>query len=119
MIRDEIAIDAITCQAVQGSIIRFGIHAPQTHTSNIRDSGTKLIPQQPEQSKDQVGGSCSISHNLKWIETRLLFEQSFENIEGVPHRSWNNDSVETAELIAGEVIIGNTLSNAKILTIVP
>ena len=73
----------------------------------------------PEQPKDQVRGSCSISHNLDRIETRLLFEQPFQNVERVSDCSWNNNGIKTAELVACKVIIGHAASDSKILTIIP
>ena len=48
-----------------------------------------------------------VRHDLTGFETRLVLEQTIENVEGVSNRSGNNDGVEPGELVAGEVVVGD------------
>ena len=47
------------------------------------------------------------------FETRLVLEQTIENVEGVSNRSGNNDGVESGELVAGEVVVGDASADGS------
>ena len=52
--------------------------------------------------------------DLTDFETRLVLEQTIENVEGVSNRSGNNDGVESSELVAGEVVIGDATPRPEV-----
>ena len=107
MTSDEFEVDATPCKTVQRPVFRAAIDTPEPRAAEVCEPGAELKPQQSEQPKDEVAVGGRVRHDLTDFETRLVFEQTIENVEGVSNRSENNDGVESGELVAGEVVIGD------------
>ena len=93
MTSDEFEVDAIPCKTVQRPVFRAAIDTPEPRAAEVCEPGAELKPQQSEQPKEEVAAGGRVRHDLTDFETRLVLEQTIENVEGVSNRSGNNDGV--------------------------
>ena len=63
---------------IHRTIVRIRIGPPEAHGSHVRDAGTELLAQQPEQSEDQVAGVGGIGHDFPWFQVELLLQHSLQ-----------------------------------------
>ena len=80
-------------QDCSAPVFRAAIDTPEPRAAEVCEPGAELKPQQSEQPKDEVAAGGRVRHDLTDFETRLVLEQTIENVEGVSNRSGNNDGV--------------------------
>ena len=86
--------------------------------SELSQARTELESQQPEESKDDVGISCRVGHELPGLQFGLVLEQTVQDIRRVMERARDHDAVEAGELIAGEILVGHPALHMEIFAVV-
>ncbi len=102
---NESEADPAPCKTVKHSVVGLPVHPPEPCAPQVGEARAELKPEQAEQPEDEVAVGRGVRHDLTDFETRLVLEQTIENVEGVSNRSGNNDGVEPGELVAGEVVV--------------
>jgi len=73
-----IQFEVVARKRIHRTIVRIRIGPPEAHGSHVRDAGTELLAQQPEQSEDQVAGVGGIGHDFPWVQVELLLQHSLQ-----------------------------------------
>ena len=117
MLRDEIRIDFVVGDAIQGAVVGMGIYPPQTGIPHVCDPRTETVSQQPEKTKHHIRVGSRIRHDFSWVQLRLLFQYDSEQDEAVTKRAGNHDTIQAGELIRDEIVISHAAAHAKIFGI--
>ena len=74
----------MACDLVEHAIICAWIEAPEPGGADVGEPWTELVPQEPEQTKDDVARAGGVGHDFNGPQAGLLFQQAIENEHGIP-----------------------------------
>ena len=93
MVLNQVKVDPMAGQAIQGAIVGLRVTTPKACFSDVGQTRTELITQQPETSEHEVRVGGRVRHDLHRVEGGLLLEQTFQNVYGVSDGSRNDNAV--------------------------
>ena len=104
---DQLGVDLISRDTVQCAVVSGSFCAPEPGRADVGKAGAELVSDETEKSKNLVGVPGSVSHQLRGLESCLLFQESVEDVKAVAESAGYDDGVEASELVGKEVEVGD------------
>src|SRR3954452_21115730 len=101
-------------QTIERAVVRLAVHAPEPRPADVGEPRAELEAQQPEEAEDYVGIGPRIGHDLDRCQRGLLLQDEGQEGEAVAQRARHHDTIQTRELVAHEVLIGDAPTLAEV-----
>ena len=115
---DQLAVDAVSGQAIQYAIVGASIQAPQPGVAQLGQAGAKAIPEEPKRAKHLVGVRPTVGDDFDGWRPGPLFEQTRQQIGRILGRAWYDDSTLPRERVIGEVEERRPMGATEVLRVV-
>jgi len=114
---DQVGFDRIPREAAQDTVVSNRIHAPEPEIPQVGQAGAELVPQQPEQTEDDVAIARRVGHELGRLQAGLVLEQAVQDEQRVAQRTGDDHGVEAGVLVAGEVVVRHAAPAPEVLRV--
>ncbi len=101
---DELYVNALGGQLVEGAIVGLAIHAPEPRPADVGQTRAELVAQEMKDAEDRVGVGPGVGHDLGRLQLGLLLQHHGKQREAVAQGAGHGDAVEPGELVRDQVV---------------
>src|ERR1700728_4469367 len=102
---------------VELAVIGFGVDAPEARSANVSETRAESVAKQSKQPEYNIAIGARVRHDLRGLQSGLLFEYDRQQDQAVAQCAWSRDRVETGKLVGEQVVPGHTLELPEVLGI--